>query len=450
MITFSKQYVNHFDKLGDISKTDISLLGSPTISSAEAKFDNSLYVSNRNAVLIDIDTSFVTGDFTIDFWANIKNSISPYGSSEALFSIYDKSGFSYTLLFSIGRYYADDDLACYANNGSSYFIEGEKLATPTEYKNKWCHYAIVKRGDSYYYFFNGILRQKKTISSVPASTNTICFGKRNGMDDVYTEAYIDELRIIKKAIWTSDFTPPTKPYMLLKPIYLDSLDTVWGIDSTATFKQLATNWSSKSDNDKLALLESVKDVSSVSELSTIGKFKVISMQETTPVTNTTVTAIPKTQTIYPTKLIKTSPFEKLNSVSITATSSGTGDIKIAVTTDLSTYKVWDKVTLAWIDIPKSDIATRGMSVSDVSALTDTEWNMLVSYGVGDGIAFAYSLDITADTDIAEIDELTLNAEMRGSWNKAFHGTDYIYGYPFYDQLRVKLLTDGSYKINYHD
>ena len=198
------------------------------------------------------------------------------------------------------------------------------------------------------------------------------------------------------------------------------------------------------------MLEAVKDVPCVSELSTIGKFKVISMQETTPVTNTTVTAIPKTQTIYPTKLIKTSPFEKLNSVSITATSSGTGDIKIAVTTDLSTYKVWDKVTLAWIDIPKSDIATRGMSVSDVSALTDTEWNMLVSYGVGDGIAFAYSLDITADTDIAEIDELTLNAEMRGSWNKAFHGTDYIYGYPFYDQLSVKLLTDGSYKINYHD
>ena len=91
-----------------------------------------------------------------------------------------------------------------------------------------------------------------------------------------------------------------------------------------------------------------------------------------------------------------------------------------------------------------------MSVADVSALTDTEWNMLVSYGVGDGIAFAYSLDITVDTDKAEIDELTLNAEMRGSWNKAFHGTDYTYGYPFYDQLSVKLLKDGSYKINYHD
>ena len=174
------------------------------------------------------------------------------------------------------------------------------------------------------------------------------------------------------------------------------------------------------------------------------------MQDSTPITNTTVTAIPKTQTVYPTKLIKTSPFEKLNSVSITATSSGAGDIKVAVTTDLTNYKVWDKVTLAWIDIPKSDVATRGMSVSDVASLTDTEWNMLVSYGVGDGIAFAYSLDITADTDKAEIDELTLNTEMRGSWNKAFHGTDYTYGYPFYDQLSVKLLTDGSYKINYHD
>ena len=159
MITFSKQYGNHFDKLGDISKTDISLLGSPTISSAEAKFGNSLYVSKGNAVLIDIDTSFVTGDFTIDFWANIKNRVSSYGGSEALFSIYDKSDSIYTLLFAIGRYYSNDDLVCYANNGSSYFIDGEKLATPTEYKNKWCHYAIVKRGDSYYYFFKGILRQ---------------------------------------------------------------------------------------------------------------------------------------------------------------------------------------------------------------------------------------------------------------------------------------------------
>ena len=246
------------------------------------------------------------------------------------------------------------------------------------------------------------------------------------------------------------FTRTAVKYARNIKVFLDTSDNVWGIDSTGIFDKLATNWSSKSDSDKLALIKAVEKFPTISDLSTIGKFKVISMNGDTPVTNTTVTAIPKTQTVYPTKLIKTSPFEKLNSVSINATSSGAGDIKVAVTTDLATYKVWDKVTLAWIDIPKSDIATRGMSVADVSALTDTEWNMLVSYGVGDGIAFAYSLDITADTDKAEIDELTLNAEMRGSWNKAFHGTDYTYGYPFYDQLSVKLLKDGSYKINYHD
>ena len=246
------------------------------------------------------------------------------------------------------------------------------------------------------------------------------------------------------------FTRTAVKYARNIKVFLDTSDNVWGINSTGIFDKLATNWSSKSDSDKLALIKAVKNFPTISDLSTIGKFKVISMSGDTPVTNTTVTAIPKTQTVYPTKLIKTSPFEKLNSVSINATSSGAGDIKVAVTTDLATYKVWDKVTLAWIDIPKTDVATRGMSVADVSTLTDTEWNMLVSYGVGDGIAFAYSLDITADTDKAEIDELTLNAEMRGIWNKAFHGTDYTYGYPFYDQLTVKLLTDGSYKINYHD
>ena len=374
--------------------------------------------------------------FTVAFWLKTNSS---HAEAYIFASYTSKNGFAVGIL--------NNRLIIYRTGGYIYDVLTDEIPL-----NEWVYIEINFTNGIVTGFING--QKDKTgsfivTSSALADTNVGLLSLESSNGYRVDGSILDF--IILDDIWhTGNYSVPTHFYGS-KLCCLDLLDSIWGIDSTSTFKQLATNWSTKSDSDKLALLESIEDIiPSVSDLSTIGKFKVIAIKEGTPIIKTTVKAIPKTQIIYPTKLIKTAPFEKLNSVSITATSSGAGDIKVAVTTDLSTYKVWDKVTLAWIDIPKSDVATRGMSVSDISTLTDTEWNMLVSYGVGDGIAFAYSLDINADTDKAEIDALTLNAEMRGSWNKAFHGTDYTYGYPFYDQLSVKLLTDGSYKINYHD
>ena len=38
--------------------------------------------------------------------------------------------------------------------------------------------------------------------------------------------------------------------------------------------------------------------------------------------------------------------------------------------------------------------------------------------------------------------------MKGEWNSAIKGTDFSYGYPANDRLKVTLLTTGNYKINY--
>ena len=52
------------------------------------------------------------------------------------------------------------------------------------------------------------------------------------------------------------------------------------------------------------------------------------------------------------------------------------------------------------------------------------------------------------SDTCKTDNLTLQVDMKGSWQSALKGTDFNYGYPANDQLKVVLLKDGSYKINY--
>jgi hypothetical protein len=62
-----------------------------------------------------------------------------------------------------------------------------------------------------------------------------------------------------------------------------------------------------------------------------------------------------------------------------------------------------------------------------------------------GQTFDFEINETSDFNKPPVE--FLKSEL-GSWNKAVHGTDYTYGYPANDILRVNILADGDYKINY--
>lgn len=127
------------------------------------------------------------------------------------------------------------------------------------------------------------------------------------------------------------------------------------------------------------------------------------------------------------------------------------DIRFIVTTDLGEYKTFNFGAENWEDINIEDldaIKNSGIRYDEISNITREKWDELTE--LQSGIGFAFLLDQNLVSSPCAIDSLSMQVDMKGSWDKAVHGTDYKYGYPKNNLLRVTLLTDGDYKINYSE
>jgi hypothetical protein len=82
--------------------------------------------------------------------------------------------------------------------------------------NKWYHIALVRNGNTFYLFLDGVQIGTATISTaMPTWSNTWAIGRceATGENTGYFNGYIDEYRISKGiARWTSNFTPPITAY----------------------------------------------------------------------------------------------------------------------------------------------------------------------------------------------------------------------------------------------
>ena len=120
-------------------------------------------------------------------------------------------------------------------------------------------------------------------------------------------------------------------------------------------------------------------------------------------------------------------------------------VKLAVTLDLVTYYKFNGSAWEVIDINTNQ--DNMMDIATVTSINRSQWDLLTN-GTASGIAFAYYLDISGIGDTVKIDKTSLVVDMKGEWNSAIKGTDFKYGYPANDRLKVTLLTTGNYKINY--
>lgn len=93
-----------------------------------------------------------------------------------------------------------------------------------------------------------------------------------------------------------------------------------------------------------------------------------------------------------------------------------------------------------------EVSTKGMTPSKLNSLENLDWENLLNGN--NKLRFGYYISLNSSTDIARTDLLTMEASMGGTWKNAIHGSDYNYEYPASNILRVELLNDGSYKINY--
>lgn len=235
-------------------------------------------------------------------------------------------------------------------------------------------------------------------------------------------------------------------------LYLKENDNCYKVVNNSLSK-VTSDWSELSMEEKrtLFLASGGTKIAKATVLKELEKFKVLVFVEGKELDKASfnMSAIPPEKLILPKGLISIETFEGIDQVTVTGRYAGQGFCKMLVTADLKTYKTLKDG--AWEIVDVTDLAAikeTGIDSGSISTITREEWDRFTVEETG--IGFAYLPIIENVSDVCEIDALTMQVDLRGTWDMALPGVDYTYNYPRNNTLRVKLLTDGDYKINYSE
>ncbi|MBA0188263.1 discoidin domain-containing protein [Pectobacterium odoriferum] len=154
-------------------------------------------------------------------------------------------------------------------------------------------------------------------------------------------------------------------------------------------------------------------------------------------------------------LISATSWSQINAATLTATQTGNGKVRVAVTRDLVNWHVLRNG--AWVDVGELSADTTGaealiadgMTPAELGGITAAQWTQLFSSnnGVPDALAFAFALDITDPAaDIATIDRLVLNVNDASSWKVQSPAEVEIRWRT--DSVTFRTATAGNYKLAY--
>ncbi|WP_248464115.1 discoidin domain-containing protein [Pectobacterium versatile] len=155
------------------------------------------------------------------------------------------------------------------------------------------------------------------------------------------------------------------------------------------------------------------------------------------------------------KSLMSAAWPKINAATLTATQTGNGKVRVAVTRDLMNWHVLRNGT--WVDVGTLSADTAGaealiadgMTPAEFGGITAAQWTQLFSSnnGVPDSLAFAFALDITDPvTDVATIDQLVLNVNDASSWKVQSPAEVEIRWRT--DSVTFRTATAGNYKLAY--
>ena len=208
--TYTKLLING-NSLEDSSDSrhGVTANGNPTINGSTYKFGSgSMHFDGTGDYLTihhHADWNFGDNDFTIEFWMNT-DVISADGSIGLITKGWSGENHAW------GVYRVTDTIKLYASNSAGNGWEfTEEMVTGLS-AGTWYHIAIVRNGDNYTGYKDGVADQTFTNSHTLIETSLgVSIGSQyTGYD---FEGYLDEIRISKGvARWTSDFTPPTSAY----------------------------------------------------------------------------------------------------------------------------------------------------------------------------------------------------------------------------------------------
>jgi len=208
--------------------------GNAQIVTAQSKFGGASglfdgsgdYLSTPDSV----DWYFGTGDFTIDFWVRF-NALPTSGTDVRI------SGQN------VGAY--NDWWLAMWNNGGTYTWKFATYTLPTNNPiaipqattmsvNTWYHVALVRSGNTWYWFQNGNLLGTGASNTNPMNDYSALLTIGGRSDGHYLNGWIDEFRISKGvARWTTTFTPPSSQYTM--DSYTALLLHCDGADSSTVF-----------------------------------------------------------------------------------------------------------------------------------------------------------------------------------------------------------------------
>lgn len=186
-----------------------TVTGQPGNATTVYKFaPRSLYLGRNSYLRTNFSDSLdiSSGDFTIDWWETTQGS----HEDHTVISYCDNATKA-TLKVGTSPY-GGGKVMCYASsNGTTWdILDGFSLGTRDD--GHWVHRALVRKGENFYGFQNGVLIST-TKSSAKINFNATAFLQLGS--DVDYSSYIDEFRITKMAQWTKSFTPPIQEYKLI-------------------------------------------------------------------------------------------------------------------------------------------------------------------------------------------------------------------------------------------
>lgn len=201
-------------------KTAIKKFGS-----ASGYFDGS---GDKVTVTSSTDFDFGAGDFTIDLWAYFTTVSKGYQMFFDRRTTSDATGWLFYLE-------SNNTINFLASTGSGWqctVLTGSGIIPPL---NEWCHLAVVRYGNVFTLYLNGVPIQTGVwTGTIGAVTTNPTVGGAHAFGADF-QGYLDEVRVSKGiARWVTSFTPPTNPF-IYDPTYMKLLLHMDGEDSGVTF-----------------------------------------------------------------------------------------------------------------------------------------------------------------------------------------------------------------------
>lgn len=175
------------------------------LSTAQTKVSaSSLYFNGSASISTTTDAAIVAGnDFTLDWWEYRQN-----GGTLCCLNVYGGgTGYSNLLI-------AHQSGVLYGSStGNSWNLFNGAQAFDNSIRNTWTHYALVKSGNTFYCFKNGVqywtATQATPVTFASNNTGQILIGKHaSSSNPDYFQGYIDGFRFSPFARWTASFVPP--------------------------------------------------------------------------------------------------------------------------------------------------------------------------------------------------------------------------------------------------